>query len=435
MAELPTGIYWRSGDTPPRHFAVLFLRPFPDKEAVEVGQTLEGLVGIWRGLEAGVLPDLPGVTVPVSGFTWLIGYGRNAFNLPGIAQRLPPRLDFRLGEPLPQGGGEVIAGSGLGYAPGVSKNPATEAISIQMFGDTPLAVNRGIVETWKHLDRTKDAALMLAAAYTGFNREDHRSWIDFHDGLSNLAAGDQRRRVVAVKSAGLGSDRWTRGGTYAAFMRIAVDLQLWNAITPQEQELIVGRTKGSGCPLLGATSGQGQAVAGCPTTPDITDAANLPFREPPHNPDAVVKLSHVQRANHHQGPIDNVASRRIFRQGYEFAEPPTLGRSLEVGLNFVSFQDHPDRLLFILKQDGWLGRTNFGGPSPDRPLLSVLAAGFFVCPPVVDGELYPGAHLFTPPPATVAASSRTRTGRDAARTGAKRKAVVAAKPSRSRNRA
>ena len=66
---------------------------------------------------------------------------------------------------------------------------------------------------------------------------------------------------------------------------------------------------------------------------------------------------------------------------------------MAVGLNFVSFQDHPDRLFTILKNEGWLGGTNFGG-SPGPELLSALAAAVFFCPARDDAELFPGASIF-----------------------------------------
>ena len=65
------------------------------------------------------------------------------------------------------------------------------------------------------------------------------------------------------------------------------------------------------------------------------------------------------------------------------------------GLNFVSFQDTPARLLKMLTAGGWLGGANFGGDEAKHPelktLLSVFAAGVYFVPPVVDGEPFPGA--------------------------------------------
>jgi hypothetical protein len=37
------------------------------------------------------------------------------------------------------------------------------------------------------------------------------------------------------------------------------------------------------------------------------------------------------------------------------------------GLNFVRYQDTPDRLIFILKTIGWLGVVNLGGGAQQEP--------------------------------------------------------------------
>lgn len=69
-----------------------------------------------------------------------------------------------------------------------------------------------------------------------------------------------------------------------------------------------------------------------------------------------------------------------------------------LGLNFVSFQDTPERIIGMLKLPEWLGGINFAGdPNNQLPgmgnLLRIHAAGFFIAPPKdVDGEL-PGRSI------------------------------------------
>ncbi|MFF5522560.1 hypothetical protein [Streptomyces coeruleorubidus] len=88
----------------------------------------------------------------------------------------------------------------------------------------------------------------------------------------------------------------------------------------------------------------------------------------------------------------------MFRQGYEFFEPVAAAPGFRAGLNFVSFQDTPDRVLRVLTQRGWLGGVDFGGsPGPDGPagrLLSVRAGGTYLVPPVHPAAPYPGAEVF-----------------------------------------
>jgi len=407
VPELQGGIYWDKGQHPPRHFAIAFLRATQGSNATDVREVLVALTALWRDLARGTVPDLPGAAIPPGNLAWLIAFGRKTFELNGANRNIPARLRSpnMMASVLPGGGGPAVDGSGIMYASDLVTNPATEEIAVQFTGDTPLSVTRAIVETWTLLERMRDpqsgrAPLMLAASFIGFNREDHRSWIGFHDGISNMVSGEERRSAIAVKPTGLpANDRWTEGGTYLAFMRLAVDLRLWATHSQSTQEQLVGRTKIYGCPLRDI-SGDGEPVPkdGCPLagTSEVTEPGNEAHREPPDGVSGALSVSHVQRANHHQSTPDRRQSQRFFRQGYEYFEPPVPGRPLQVGLNFVSFQEHPERLLKTLNRHLWLGGTNFGG-APGPALITCYAAGIYLCPPE-DGEAFPGASIF--PPAT-----------------------------------
>ncbi|RVQ59543.1 peroxidase [Sinorhizobium medicae] len=400
LAELPRGIYWDKGQMPPRCYAIAILRADQKATAAGIDKALAALAGLWNDLRVGGMPTLQGATTPSSSFEWLLGYGRKAFEIAGskhpVPRKLRPPNSFNSVDP--QGGGLAIDGSGLKFAEGIAQNPATEQFCVQFTGDTPLSIARAIVETSLLLESMREpvtgkAPLMVSASFTGFNREDRRSWLDFHDGLSNLQSGAERRSVIEARPQGLAkSDKWLAGGTYMAFIRLRIDIRLWRTLTKDMQESLVGRTKISGCPVVAIDSG-GVVVADplCPAhgTSEV-DAApdNARFLEPPDAVDEKSRLSHVQRANHH------IVRQRVYRQGYEFFENSALGRPLEVGLNFVSFQENPDRLFFMLKTETWLGKTNFGGWAGPE-ILHVVAGAIFVCPPIVEGETYPGASTFS----------------------------------------
>ena len=159
---------------------------------------------------------------------------------------------------------------------------------------------------------------------------------------------------------------------------------------------MVGRAKISGCPLHDV-SPQGTAIPSVecpgPGKREVTESGNEVHHEPPDGVPEELRISHVQRANHHQSTPTRRDSQRFFRQGYEYFEPPIPGRQLlQVGLNFVSFQEHPERLLNTLKKDRWLGDTNFGG-DPGPELITCYAAGIYFCP-ADDKENFPGASIF-----------------------------------------
>ena len=412
MGELQRGIYWDRGQTPPRHFAIAFLKATAGADAAAVGGCLDALASLWNGLREGIVPELGELRVPPSDFEWLIGYGTKTFALdgrsPGRVRPHPLRFPNLFNSVQPGIGGPVVANSGIRFASELALNPATEEVAVQLTGATPLSVNRALVETWKLLEEMRDpvterAPLALSASFTGFNREDHRSWIGFHDGVSNLAP-DQRRSAIAVQETGLSNkDAWTKDGTYLVFMRLAVDLRLWGAVAPTEQEILVGRTKITGCPLTRVENGVPTPVEGCPAhgSTEVSgpgngnQPSNQPFQEPTDGVDQTIRQSHVQRANHHGDPSPR-GGQRFFRQGYEYLEPPVPGKPLQAGLNFVSFQEHPERLFATLTRDSWLGGTNFGGnPGPD--LITAYGAGVYFCPAQEEGEAFPGRSIFFEP--------------------------------------
>jgi Dyp-type peroxidase family len=402
LAELPSGIYWDHGDTPPRCYGIAFLKADQSATAAEIDAALSALAGLWRALQAGSVPTLPGATVAASALDWVLGFGRKAFSITGARPPVPRNLrpPYSFNSIDPAGGGLAVDSSGLRFDDGLAQNVATEEFCVQFTGDTPLCVARAIVESALLLEGLRDPAtgkapLLVSASFTGFNREDRRSWIDFHDGVSNLESGDQRRSVIEVRPQGLApGDRWTAGGTYMAFIRLRVDVRLWRQLDDDTQELVVGRKKVSGCPVVAAVDGAPVPIADCPAAGSNevgTEPGNLRFLQPPDAVDSVTELSHVQRANH------GIVRQRVYRQGYEFFEPPMPGRPFVVGLNFVSFQESPERLFFMLKTSGWLGDTNFGG-APGPELLRVVAGANFFCPPVDGAEPYPGASVFAPTP-------------------------------------
>ncbi len=63
----------------------------------------------------------------------------------------------------------------------------------------------------------------ITSFFDGFSRRDRRSWVGFHDGISNLEKGQVRKDVIAIKPDAVAADAWTVGGSYLAFLRLPVD--------------------------------------------------------------------------------------------------------------------------------------------------------------------------------------------------------------------
>ena len=406
---LQEGIAWDKGARPRRFLKLLVLRASSDLHTSEFYIHVQRLWAIWQSLKQGIVPSLgPNYPVNPAGLQVLIGYGHRFFERTDLARQAPEGMNsrFRFPQPVPAQRTPVLPGSGIRYDTDVESNAADADIVVQLTADTALAVHRAQVETWKYLINSTTSGgaplpLFLSAFYDGFGRDDRRSWIDFHDGISNLRKGEERRQVIAIKPDNAGGQDWTLNGTYLVFMRLPVHLQVWESCPQSQQEILVGRTKQSGCPLVNVDQGLPVEDSRCPVegTREVIEPGNEAFREPTSVVSDQIKMSHVQRSNHHRRPHFRPDSRRIYRQGFEFLEPSGSEGGFRVGLNFVSFQDDPHRTFFILTQLDWLGGLAFGGDSNaqhqsvDR-LLSVRAAGTYFVPPVHATAPFPGSDMF-----------------------------------------
>jgi hypothetical protein len=165
--RLQEGIYFAPETRPGRFFALLFLRVAWGCDAPAAGRALGELWAMYQGLKAGRLRDLEGVQLPSEKdrMTVLLGMGRKAFELPGTALPRPEGVgdDYLFRSANPGGGGSVLKGFGLTYAPEVRANLATEEFCVQVSAETKLATDRAVVETWKLLADMADPEVGTAA--------------------------------------------------------------------------------------------------------------------------------------------------------------------------------------------------------------------------------------------------------------------------------
>ena len=199
-------------------------------------------------------------------------------------------------------------------------------------------------------------------------------------------------------------------------MRIEVNLELWNELNMTKQELIIGRDKLYGRPIMGIDK------YGNPLTIKKIDSAqkivkyNKKYHDHPNyfkDPQIsrniknkidltksfnILNQSHIGRTRHFDDIKSKlIPSRRIYRQGFEFIEAVNNNSSkpIRVGLNFLSFQNDPARLLFILTDPNWMGNSSFGGDSQfkkSNKLLCIHACGIFFVPPLE--KPFPGSSIF-----------------------------------------
>lgn len=404
---LQDGIYYSHNDYARNSYSIVFLRAREEVEGARIRKTLSKLWRTYLSLQEELVSGLriKNTYAKHSTLSVLMGYGPKFFQIKGLAKLKPKYLDDEWLFRSPSlGGGPIISNVGLKYSEEVKSNEvANDHVAIQFIGDTHLATHRAVVETWKVLRKIdieeSSAPLIMRSFYTGFNRPDGRGWLGFHDGVSNIKSTERLKQIQINKNTLDPVDYWTANGTYMAFLRISIDLAIWESIPIKEQERIVGRQKSTGCPLVRIDERDKNVfAAGCPIsdTSDINERGNEQFRDysqrPPYQkrnvntgPGASVQKSHVGRLSN--APV------RIFRQGYEFLEAIESYPYFRVGLNFVSFQRGTDRLYRSIEYG--FGGTNFGGdstslfPGSDK-LLSVFAAGLFLVPPFSRGEGFPG---------------------------------------------
>ncbi|MDZ7734543.1 MAG: Dyp-type peroxidase [Acidimicrobiia bacterium] len=312
--RLQSGIYLDPTHTPPPGFRLMVIDVAPGATRARVHDALARIWAMLAELQAGIVRDLratrddePDATICTKTVDALLGYGPSYFDptrqLTDAAQPAHLAALARPDGPFP----------GLIWGPQVPAKAGEGDLCLQLTGASTHAANRAAVEVWK-LIVDEELPLNIRETYDGFARDDQRSWLGFHDGISNIRPS-QRRAAVECP----GDPDWNRGGTYLAFLRCQIDLVAWRRLTRSQQEVLVGRDKLTGCALEAVDITNGtlvpQPFAGCPGANGDLDSHHA-FRDPPETGDPIIEASHVHRANQNRAAPTSAAGHRIFRQGY-----------------------------------------------------------------------------------------------------------------------
>ncbi len=417
--SLQNGIYYQREPRIGNSLCVLFLRSSENANAVDIGNTLEGLWVRLKELKKGIIDGLDvNPSKRSSGnLSILIGYGPKIFSLDGVTKTKPIDFDDRwmFQEPNPKGGGPILNESRISYADDLNYNSAlSDHIIIQFIADTDFHTSRALVETWKALRRLNKEtvpkkSLQISSYYSGFQSVTGRGLLGFHDGVSNIKSSE-RLEAIAIKPNKARQDLWTVNGTYLAFMRISINLVSWEEMSTEEQEITIGRDKETGCPLIGIDQyGKPIKDARCPIvgTYEVTDKGNEYYREfsrygsniLPRNISGKALLhSHIATT----GPKKKDSgqyhpSNRIFRQGFEFLESSDSLPGFKSGLNFVSFQNSPENFFKSLTYrhvEKLMPKDKLKAMPSLNDFFSVHSAGLFLVPPTEIGEKFPGSEIF-----------------------------------------
>ncbi len=157
---------------------------------------------------------------------------------------------------------------------------------------------------------------------TSAGQQTPRNLFGFKDGTANVLSDD----AEALDRWVWADEGWMAGGSYLVARTIQMTIESWDRTRLQEQELVVGRTKGEGAPLSGGTEMTEPAFAMPSSTGDF----------------AVPTTSHVRLA--HPDMNDGV---RLLRRGYNYVDGNNDLGQITAGLFFLSFQRDPAQFVQV----------------------------------------------------------------------------------------
>jgi deferrochelatase/peroxidase EfeB len=294
--------------------------------------------------------------LPPSGLTLTVGFGPALFTRFGLAAKRPAAL-----EALPRFTGDALDATisdGDLCVQACANDPQIAVHAIRNLA----RIGMGVVSVrWSQLGFGRTAS-------TSTGQATPRNLFGFKDGTRNLKAEqtDLLRDHLWVQP-GDGPD-WMAGGSYLVSRKIRMIIETWDRSSLAEQEMIVGRHKGSGAPL----------------------GADDEFEEPDFTAvgadgtDLIATTSHVRLAH-----PDTNAGARMLRRGYNFVDGSDgLGR-LNAGLFFIAYQRDP-RTAFIPVQ------RSLAAADEMNEYVRHVSSGLFACPPGVTGpDDFWGSGLFT----------------------------------------
>jgi len=210
--------------------------------------------------------------------------------------------------------------------------------------------------------------------HTGFQRIDGRNLLGFNDGISNPI----RFSNDVIWTTKQDESEKFQNGTYMVFQKIEHDLERWQKMDEEIQELWIGRSKGTGL-LLGTLSKNEDRKLAADLYSDklVQQAAKKKWKklynqqkdperkffDPRQTQFKGIQLecpvwSHVRKANPRQA--DGTAKSLIFRRGYLFTDGG-IGGIFNSGLLFICFQRNIENAFENIKKN-FLNNENFPVP-------------------------------------------------------------------------
>lgn len=298
--------------------------------------------------------------------TLTIGFGPSLFGPDALDPARPDRFGLARSRP-----------AALTDLPAFAKDALDPArsggdICVQACSDDPQVAVHAI----RNLARMGFGVVSVRWSQLGFGRtsatttsqDTPRNMFGFKDGTANLRAEqtDLLNRWVWVDAAdNPPAAGWMTGGTYLVARRIRMGIERWDRESLSGQELIVGRTKGTGAPL-------GQSAEF--DTPD--------FHITTGSAPVIPATAHVRLAH-----PDNLGGVQILRRGYNFTDGSDGFGHLDAGLFFLAFCRDPARQFVPMQQA-------LAAKDAMMEYLSHTGSALFACPPGLAPGQWWGQHLF-----------------------------------------
>lgn len=186
------------------------------------------------------------------------------------------------------------------------------------------------------------------------------------DGTNNLKAEETALLDQHVWVASGDGPDWMVDGTYLVARRIRMHIETWDRSSLDEQEAVVGRTKGTGAPLGGLQEFDPADLA-------ATDANGTPV---------VPRDAHIRLAS-----AENLNGIKILRRGFNFVDGADGLGHLDAGLFFVCFVRNPGAQFVPMQRALSRGDAM-------TSYLEHTGSAVFACPPGLgEGEAW-GQRLF-----------------------------------------
>jgi deferrochelatase/peroxidase EfeB len=351
------------------HFVALDVRTRDRAELVELLKDwTKAAERMTQGLEAkpdGAVGGLPeaapadtgeALDLPASALTLTIGFGASLFDDRfGLADKLPPAL-----APLPR-------------FPQDDLDPARSDgdLCIQACANDPQVAVHAI----RNLVRLGFGKVAVRWSQLGFGRTSStsraqatpRNLFGFKDGTRNLKAEDTEALAEHVWVARGDGPDWMVDGTYLVARRIRMHIEIWDRTPLAEQEMIVGRTKGTGAPL-------GQVAEFDEPDLHVRGEGGVPV---------IAEDAHIRLAS-----PETLNGVRILRRGYNFTDGTDGLGHLDAGLFFVCF-NRDSRKQFVPMQKALSAKDSM------MEYLEHTGSGLFAVPPGVAKGGFWGDTLFT----------------------------------------